>query len=159
MEILDKLKGLEGDAKASAYRLAGRQFVKMTREPLVTFLAKNLGPDDPSMRGRIASFLDTELGEAIVSAMLSMGLSMMPKTAGDVPSALAQELRIKAMTDVGDVLADLLMGPLREIICLFLQGEKKEVEALPQESESVVRFPSPQEVPQEVSSPVKVSAK
>jgi hypothetical protein len=152
----EALKTLEIDAKDAAYRLAGRQFVKLTREPLVAFLAGHLGPDDPSMRAKIAAFLDTELGEALVATMLSLGLSMIPKTAGDVPQHLAKELRIKAMTDVGDVVADLLMEPLRNVISNFLRGEQ--APALPAESAHIVLFPQA-ELNQSQESPVTVSPK
>jgi hypothetical protein len=53
--------------------------------------------------------------------MLSASLSAMPQAAGDVPQKLARELRVRAMADAGDVLADVLMGPLRQVMALYLQ--------------------------------------
>lgn len=139
----DTMKTLEADGRDAAYRLAGRQFVKLTREPIVAFLAGHLGPDDPSMRAKIGAFLDTELGEALVSTMLSLGLSTIPATAGEIPKILAKELRVKAMTDVGDVVADLLMGPLRTVISDFLRGQGESTPAaLPQESSTVIPMPN-----------------
>lgn len=118
-------KQLELDANDAAFRLAGRQFVKLTRDPLIAFLAGHLGPNDPGMRAKVAAFLDTELGEGLVAALLSLGLAAIPETpfAGDAPKRLARELRVKAMTDVGDVVADLLMEPLRHVIGDFIRGE------------------------------------
>jgi len=46
-----------------------------------------------------------------------------PAAAGKVPARLARELRVRAMTDAGDVLADVLMGPLREVISRNIVGE------------------------------------
>lgn len=150
----DALKTLEGDAKDAGFRLAGKQFVKLTREPLVAFLAGQLGPDDPSMRAKIGRFLDTELGEALVATLLSLGLSMLPEQTGEIPKRLARELRVQAMTDVGDVVADLLMAPLRDVISNMLRGEVQETPALPVESSTVVRFPQVELAQQETAAPV-----
>jgi hypothetical protein len=115
------LATLEHDAQDAAWRLAGSQFVKLMRDPLVGLLSRHLGPGDDAMRARIASFLETELGAAILSALLSAALSSMPRAAGPVPERLARELRVRAMTDAGDVVADLVMGPLRQVASLYLQ--------------------------------------
>jgi hypothetical protein len=152
----EALKTLEIDAKDAAFRLAGRQFVKLTREPLVAFLAGHLGQDDPSMRARVGAFLDTELGEALVATLLSLGLSMLPETAGELPQRLARELRVKAMTDVGDVVADLLMSPLRQVITDFLRGEQ--APALPIQSAHIVPFPQVELSPQEATIPAQQKA-
>lgn len=117
------LKTLEADASDAAWRLAGSQFVKLAREPIVALLSRHLGPDDPSMRGRVASFLDTELGAALLSSVLSVALSTLPLPQNDVSQKLARELRIKAMAGAGDVIADVLMGPLRQVAVMYLQGQ------------------------------------
>ncbi|MCS6899886.1 MAG: hypothetical protein RMJ98_09450 [Myxococcales bacterium] len=114
-------KTLQSDATEAAWRTAGNQLVKLTREPLVGLLSRHLGPDDESMRKKIADFLSTEVGTALLAGMLSIGLSAMPTTAGDAPQRLARELRVKAMADIGDLVADVLMGPLRQVIALYLQ--------------------------------------
>ncbi len=119
------LGNLTPDATDAAWRIAGTQLVKLTREPLVAALSRNLGPGDEALRARIAAFLDTELGTALVTAMLSLGLSAMPAMslpgvgANAVPR-LAQELRIKAMADAADFAADLFMGPLRESLAMLI---------------------------------------
>lgn len=115
------LATLEHDAHDAAWRLAGSQFVKLMRDPLVGLLSRHLAPGDESMRARIAAFLDTEIGAAMLSAMLSAALSALPRAAGPVPDRLARELRVRAMTDAGDVVADLVMGPLRQVMALYLQ--------------------------------------
>ncbi len=115
------LATLEHDAQDAAWRLAGTQFVKLMRDPLVGLLSRHLAPGDDAMRGRIASFLETELGAALLSAMLSAALSSLPRGVGPVPDRLARELRVRAMTDAGDVVADLVMGPMRQVMALYLQ--------------------------------------
>ena len=117
------LKTLEVDATEAAWRLAGSQFVKLAKEPIVALLSRHLGPDDESMRGKIAAFLDTELGAAILSGVLSAGLSAMPLPPNDVAQRLARELRVRSMATAGDAIADVLMGPLRQVAVMYLQGQ------------------------------------
>lgn len=116
--LIDTLKT---DATDAAWRTAGSQFVKLTREPLVGLLTRHLAPGDDAFRAKMAAFLETELGGAIVASLLAAALSALPATTGEVPQKLARELRVRAMSDAGDVLADLLMGPLRQVIALYLQ--------------------------------------
>lgn len=116
--LIDTLKT---DATDAAWRTAGSQFVKLTREPLVGLLTRHLAPGDDAFRAKMAAFLETELGGAIVASLLAAALSALPTTTGEVPQKLARELRVRAMSDAGDVLADLLMGPLRQVIALYLQ--------------------------------------
>jgi hypothetical protein len=116
------MKTLQNDAVDAAWRTAASQFVKLTREPLVAVLSRHLGPDDESMRKKIADFLATDVGTALLTSVLSVGLSAMPATGNEAPQRLARELRVKAMTDMGDVVADVLMGPLRQVMALYLQG-------------------------------------
>lgn len=140
------LKTLEADATEAAWRLAGSQLVKLCREPVVAFLSRHVGKDDdPGVRARVAAFLDTEVGEALLAAMLSLGLTMLPnlKQTGNIPQQLARELRVRSMAGMGDVIADVLMGPLRQVIVNFLQGaptEETTPAALPAQSEGVVHL-------------------
>ena len=129
------LKSLEVDATDAAWRLAGSQFVKLAREPIVALLSRHLGPDDPSLRARIAAFLDTELGASLLSGVLSLGLAAMPLPAGDVSHKLSRELRVRAMAGTSDVIADVLMGPLRQVAVTYLPGASKggDTEAAPRE--------------------------
>ncbi|MBI5517263.1 MAG: hypothetical protein HY909_26045 [Deltaproteobacteria bacterium] len=131
------LKTLETDAGDAAWRLAGSQFVKLTRDPIIALLSRHLAPDDESMRLRVAAFLDTELGNALLSSVLSAALSAMPNVGNDVPQRLARELRVKAMAGTADVVADVLMGPLRQVMMLYLQG-------VPTESAQPAGLPAPE---------------
>jgi hypothetical protein len=114
-------KTLQSDATEAAWRTAGNQLVKLTREPLVGLLSRHLGPDDESLRKKIADFLATEAGTALLAGLLSIGLSAMPTSTGDAPQRLARELRVKAMADMGDLVADVVMGPLRQVMAFYLQ--------------------------------------
>ncbi len=117
------LKTLEVDATEAAWRMAGSQFVKLAKEPIVALLSRHLGPDDESLRARIAAFLDTELGTALLSGVLSAGLSAMPLPSNDISQRLSRELRVRSMASAGDVIADVLMGPLRQVAVMYLQGQ------------------------------------
>jgi len=126
-------KTLQSDASEAAWRTAGSQLVKLTRDPLVGLLSRHLGPDDPAMRKKIADFLATEAGTAVLAALLSIGLTAMPATAGEVPQRLARELRVKAMADMGDLVADVVMGPLRQVMAFYLQDMANAPSASPPE--------------------------
>jgi hypothetical protein len=128
------VKTLQNDAVDAAWRTAASQFVKLTREPLVALLSRHLGPEDASVRNKIAAFLETEVGTALLTSVLSVGLSAMPGSTGEAPVRLARELRVKAMTDMGDVVADVLMGPLRQVMSIYLQDMPANLPELPSAS-------------------------
>lgn len=125
------LKTLKTDATDAAWRTAGSQFIKLAREPLVALLSRHLGPDDEALRGRIARFLETELGTAMLTALLSVGLSSLPSTGSPIPEKLARELRIRSMADTADVVADVIAEPLRKVMAAYLQGVEPELQGSP----------------------------
>ncbi len=146
------LADLAPDATDAAWRIAGNQLVKLTRAPLVAALSRNLGPGDEALRTRIAAFLETELGTAMLTAVLSIGLSSLPPVAlpgvaaGAVPK-LARELRVKAMADAADFAADLLTGPLREALAMLVLTAGAEAQrAASLETPAVRDFASPEVV-------------
>ncbi len=120
---------LQNDALEAGWRTAGAQFVKLAREPLVGLLSRHLGPGDESMRARIAAFLETELGTAMLSSLLSVGLTVVPGVKGQVAERLARELRVKAMSGAADALADVVMGPLRQVMMTYTKDLGAIVEA------------------------------
>jgi hypothetical protein len=110
---------VQTDVTEAAWRTAANQLTKLVREPLVALLARNLNDDSPEMRKRLSEFLDTEMGGVLITAVLSVGMSAMPPN--PKTERLGRELRIKAMADTGDVVADVLMGPLRQVMALYIQ--------------------------------------
>ena len=115
------VKTLQTDANEATWRIAGSQLLKLTREPLVALLSRHLGPEDESMRKRVATFLATDLGSSLLSAGLSMGLAAMPASAGDAPQRLAREMRIRSMAGVGDIVAEVISGPLRQVMAYYIK--------------------------------------
>lgn len=114
------VKTLTADAEDAAWCLAGSQFVKLTRDPLSALLSRHLGPEDDALRGKVGEFLKTELGASMLAAFLSLGLSSLPEGNGVAPR-LARELRVRAMAGATDVVADVITGPLRQVMATYLQ--------------------------------------
>ena len=152
---------LEVDASDAAWRLAGSQFVKLARDPLVALLSRHLAPGDESVRAKVAAFLETELGVSMLAAFLSMGLQAVPNTTNtDVPQKLARELRVRAMAGAGDVVADVLMGPLRQVMVMYLQGVPTEPESEPAAlpaSNNALRIPTDRATPLPIPIPSTAS--
>ena len=121
---------IELEARAAALRTGMKQLTKLIHEPLAAALAAQLTPpgSDPSaMKAQVAAFLKSELGSAVVSAMLSLAINsipanMIPGFTAERQSLVAQELRVKAMTEVGDTLVDLVAAPLRAALAGLMTG-------------------------------------
>lgn len=145
------LKTLETDAADAAWRTAGKQFVRLAKEPLVAMLQKHIAPEDPSMKARLAALLDSELGEAMLAALLSVGLGSLPSpVASEVGARLSRELRVNAMATATNVVADVLMEPLRQVAVLYLQGaQTAAAQALPEATAGLA-------IPTEAAAPVAV---
>ena len=145
------LANLGPDATDAAWRIAGAQLIKLTRAPLVAALSRNLGPGDEALRARIAAFLETELGTAILTALVSAGLSALPALAlpgvgAQAVPRLAQELRVKAMADAADFAADIVMGPMRESLAMLILTAGAQPAAALGEAPAVMDFAEPRVV-------------
>lgn len=118
------LQAISDEAVTAAYHVGASQLEKLVREPLVAALSRHLGPGDEALRGRIAAFLGTEIGRAFLSAVLGLGLDALPvgMVATDKVAALAKTLRVRAMATAGDFAVDLLLAPVREVLCTQLAG-------------------------------------
>lgn len=129
-EAPSTLEQLGHDAAEAAWRTAGSQYVKAVKEPLVALIARHLGPDDPSLRARIAGFVDSPVGEALLAALLSAGLGLVPGMGG-VPAKMSRELRVRAMAGGADLALDVLAAPLREVLALYLRDVPEVAGVLP----------------------------
>ena len=122
--FMDKaLQVLTDDSKEAAKRLAGKQFVKLVRDPLAAAIARGIDPNDEALRAKLSAFLKSDLGEVFMGGFLSLGLEMAPSIGNGVNREIARELRVEAMANGGDQLLDVVMGPLRSVISSFVQGE------------------------------------
>lgn len=100
------------DAKEASYRVATDQLLKLVKEPLIASLMQNLQSSDPSLKMKLATFLNTDLGEAILSSILSVLVGNFPALNENLKENLSSELRISAMTKVGNMAANILTDPL-----------------------------------------------
>lgn len=123
------LQMFRSNANDAAWRTGANQLVKLVRDPLVAFLAERMAPGDESMRKKLGDFLATETGTAMLAGLLSFAVTAAP--AGLIPATTAErltyELRVKALADVGDVLAEFLAGPLRAVLAGFVAGPGAEL--------------------------------
>lgn len=115
------------DSNAAAWRVASVQLVRLAKEPFLAILSKSLAPGDDAFRERLRLLLDTEMGNALMSAILAIALTSagslgIPLAQGAQPEKLAHELRVSSMAITGDLLADLLVGPVMQVVTTYLRA-------------------------------------
>lgn len=116
----DIIKTLTTDATDAAWRTAGSQFVKLARDPLAALISRHLAPEDESVRNKLAEFLRSDTGTAMLAGLLSIGLTVAPVDS-NIKERLSRELRVRSLADAGDLVAEIIMGPLRQVMSLYLQ--------------------------------------
>lgn len=112
---------LKADATDAGIRVAATQFVRLARDPLVAMLSRHLAPEDEAVRGKIAAFLATDAGTALLTGVLSLALSAVPAGAGTQAERIARELRVSSMSSAGDLVLEVVMQPLRQVMSMYLQ--------------------------------------
>lgn len=124
------LATLKADGQEAGLRVAAKQVTKLVQEPLCALMARNLGDDSPEFRAKVSHFLGTEIGACLVQIAISGALSTLPME-HPLKDALARELRVSAMAGGMDTLAEVLIGPLREVTALYLRGIPESPAELP----------------------------
>lgn len=100
-------------------RIAARQLVKLVQEPLAATIA---GPNaDDTTRQKVGEFLRSDVGKLLIASAASALLQavLISGKVGGAEQAvelLARELRVSVLADGGDMLADLVMDPLRAVL-------------------------------------------
>lgn len=100
-------------------RIAARQLVKLVQEPLAAAIA---GPNaDDTTRQKVGEFLRSDVGKLLIASAASALLQavLISGKVGGAEQAvemLARELRVSVLADGGDMLADLVMDPLRAVL-------------------------------------------
>lgn len=131
---------VKSEISEASYRVAASQFVKMVRDPLAALIVRHIGHEDDSARNKIGSFLRTDIGYAFVSSVLSVVVGHFGDT--EMTRSLSRELRVGAMAEISDSIADLIAEPLRKVISELILDDKKDDEVtifLP-ESKSTINF-------------------
>jgi hypothetical protein len=92
---------VKGDATKAAYRVAGTQMSKGVKQGILKLMQAK-GLDDGKLAA-VSELLETEIGTAIVAAILGVGLNYVPKLSEDPRvQKLGEEFRVQAMTTVGN---------------------------------------------------------
>jgi len=108
---------LRSEASTAGYRIAVRQVTKLVHEPMVARFCQM----DPANASIIKLLASSELGRASLAATMSVGVDYAgQKMTGNyalVAGNFAKELRVSAMSDTADFAMDIVMGPLRDVIC------------------------------------------
>jgi len=111
------LTAVKHDAKEAARRTAANQLLKTVKTPLIKALSAKFGNE-----AMVAAFLETPIGEAVLGMTLAVALGLVPVEGAKTSAvhALAEEVRIQSATKVTDLLADVLLDPLRNVLSSYL---------------------------------------
>ena len=122
-----KVEGTE-----AVWRTAANQAVMAVREPLIAALRRK-GVSE-TVLGSVGEFLQTEIGMAAIALLLGTALSNIPSFGNNPKVAkLSSEMRIQGMATAGNLLAEMVTGPMRGIMTDLIQGIP-EVEELPEDT-------------------------
>jgi hypothetical protein len=113
------------EANEAGYRIAVRQLVKLVHAPLAAMFTAQFASeaDKDGVKAKVELFLASEPGVIIVNALLAGTLTWVVSSGMTIPGVdkkhierLSTELRISTMERGGNVVADMLMGPLQQVI-------------------------------------------
>lgn len=120
--IVNLLAQARKDGRKMLVRAGSEELVLTIKEPLVAALANALGPGDPTIQAKVAAFMDTAFGEALVGAAASAGLTALngrvitnPKHM-EIAADVAEELKIASGTKVVRVFTGAALGPVRGLL-------------------------------------------
>ena len=119
---------LSVDAHKAGLRLTVKQMRKLLQD---VFAAAIAGNSESELRQKISKRLKTSAGSALVTSALAGVLSGVAySTENHAMGRLAGEARTQAMTDGANIIAELIMGPLREVLRGVLSGQSGAKECL-----------------------------
>lgn len=102
---------IKGDGVEAAYRVAGTQITKATKNALLKLL-KSKGINNKHLNS-VSNFLDTEMGGAVLSTLVGMILDHIPALKNDQRArTMSKEFRVSGMALVGNLMADAVLGDL-----------------------------------------------
>ncbi len=120
---------VKDNSKEAGYRIAATQVVNVVRTGICAAMQKQGAPDGHIQA--VAEFLKTELGFAVISAVLGMAIPQLPGKVSNDPrvAKLCEELRINGMATAGNA----AMGAAMEYLLPALQEALKNLPELPAE--------------------------
>ena len=102
----------KADAQETAYRIGAAKLVKAVKLAVLEGMKKDKSRKKGQLT-QIESFLDSELGEAVISLVLGVALDNLPMLKDDPrASRMAKEFRTASMAKVGNEILDKLMDQL-----------------------------------------------
>lgn len=119
-------------ASEGSVRIVAKQIVVRTRPIIVDLLTKQFGKKDKSFGAKLTMMLESPLGTAFHAMILSFLINAMPQKLRDkVPfvERVVEELRISSVADAGNMVADMVLGPLMELASMYFQNAEEITEA------------------------------
>lgn len=115
------------DLSQASIRIQARQFLNLVQEPIAANLASKIDPNnsDPGMKDKLIAFFATESGKAIFGILVSLIVETLGLE-NSVIAAINKEIRVESMAVIGDEVADVIMGPLREVLSNFAAGKNSD---------------------------------
>lgn len=108
------------ETKQAAVRIAIRQMTKTSQVALATLIARGMNQDNEDGRKMAMHLIQGPLGTGVIHGVLSLALPMASSYVGEEYKtkleALASELKISAMTEVGDATLETVMAPARGLL-------------------------------------------
>lgn len=108
------LDALKGEGKDAAWQVAANQTVKAAANTVTSVMKRK--KMSRTKVAQVASLLETDIGKALFSFGLGAAISASPLGDGAKMKRLARELRVKAMREGGDMIADIASDPAIELI-------------------------------------------
>ncbi len=107
---------LKSNATDAAWRTAGKQVTLLSADSIAALLSRQIDPKDKKLKAKLETFLATPLGQALLAGGMSLALEAAPQM-GKIPTKrLARELRVQAMAEGGNLLAEAVMAPVRQLL-------------------------------------------
>lgn len=120
-------------ASEGSVRIVAKQIVVRTRPIIVDLLTKQFGKKDKSFGAKLTMMLESPLGTAFHAMILSFLINAMPQKLRDkVPfvERVVEELRISSVADAGNMVADMVLGPLMELASMYFQNADEITDAM-----------------------------
>jgi len=147
------------EAKTAATRIAIRQVTNLTKEVVAASIARYMGDSSPDGVKKALAFLSSPMGTGLLQGATATALPLLGDYLGSEYKGkidfIASELRISAMTEIGDTAAESFLAPLRGMLFDAVSGGKLKAildsvpDQLPEKNPVDAEFT---EVPQRISS-------
>lgn len=118
------------DGKDALLRVTVKQTIKTVKAPLVEAFASRAGGTNKREKNKnmkiAADFLDSELGEAFICQVIAAALVHMPIGGNEeIRDVLAKEFRVQGYTELGSMVVDYLMDPIRDSLSALTSALKE----------------------------------